>query len=205
MSVSEQEQALLAVVEAYRSAECERLRTEAEKEAAGLLLEARREARRRVHRAAQRERERAAVRIRTARAELDTRRREHQQRLGWALLEVALGQLEQALLERWGQADTRRLWIEVALEWALARLPAGPWTVRHPPGWPEAERTAFHRALASKSRDRGVGFQPDEAVRAGLIISSDRTSLDASVQGLFADRQAIEAELLALMADGEGQ
>ncbi len=202
MTVSDQEQALLDVVEAYRSAECKRLRAEAEVEAAGLLLEARREARRRVHRAAQRERERAAVRIRTAQAELNTRRREHQQRLGWALLEVALGQLEQALLERWGQAGTRRLWIEATLERALTRLPSGPWVVRHPLGWPEAERTAFHRSLVSKSQDRGVDFQPDEAVRAGLIISSDGTSLDASVQGLFADREAIEAELLAYMAEG---
>jgi len=205
MSVSDQEQALLAVVEAYRSAECMRLRAEAEKEAAGLLLEARREARRRVRRAAQRERERSAVRIRTAQAELDTRRREHQQRLGWALLEVALGKLEQALLERWGQADTRRLWIKVTLERALTRLPSGPWVVRHPLGWPEAERIAFNHALASNSQDQGVDFKADEAVRAGLIVSSGRTSLDASVQGLFADREAIEAELLALMADAEVQ
>ena len=202
MSTAEREQALLAVLEEHRSSECARLQAEADKEASELLRDARSQARQRVHRAVVRERERAAMRIRAAQAELNTRRREHQQRLGWALLRVARGQLEQALVERWGQLDARRAWVEATLGRALARLPAGSWTVRHPADWPEAERSAFLEDLASRGEDIAVGFLPDQAIRAGIIISSASTSLDASVRGLLSDRQATEAELLARLAEG---
>ncbi len=202
MSTAEQERALLAVLEEHRSSECARLQAEAAKEASELLRAARREARQRVHRAVVRERERAAMRIRAAQAELSTRRREHQQRLGWALLRVARGQLEQALVERWRQPEDRRAWVEATLGRALARLPAGSWTVRHPADWPEAERSAFLEALASRGQSFAVNFRPDQAMQAGLVITSARTSLDASVRGLLADGQATESELLARLAEG---
>ena len=201
MSTVERERALLAVLQEHRASECARLRAEAEKEASELLGDARREARRRVHNAAVRERERAAMRIRAAQAELNTRRREHQQRLGWALLRDAGEQLEQALLGRWREADARRSWVEAALGRALAQLPAGPWAVHHPADWPEAERSAFLEVLASRGQNIAVNFRPDQAVQAGLVITSARTSLDASVRGLLADREATEAELLARLGE----
>ncbi len=193
MSLGQQEQALLALVEEYRAAECSRLQAEAETEAAALLHSARREARQRVHHAVERARERAALRIRGGEAELDTRRREHRQRLGWALLSIARGQLEEALMSRWSRADSRRSWIEAAAARALASLPAGPLMVVHPPDWPESERST----LVSRARDREVSFRVDPGLRAGLFISSGGTSLDATVAGLLADTQAVDADLLA--------
>ncbi len=188
---------MLALVEEYRAAECDRLRSEAETEAGALLRAARREARQRVRRAVERARERAALRIRGAEAELDTRRREHRQRLGWALLRVARGQLEEVLISRWRRVNSRRVWIEAAVGRALASLPAGPLVVAHPPDWPEAERSGLRSTLVSRTRDRAVKFQIDPGLRAGIIISSGATSLDASVLGLLADTQAVDAELLA--------
>ena len=118
-------------------------------------------------------------------------------------MRAALEQLEKELRRRWSQAGSRRSWIEATLVRALSRLPPGPWTVRHPPDWPETERAEFHRDLSSRGDRKPVEFQSDESILAGIEISSGRTSLDATVQGLLADTQAVEAELLARLVEGE--
>ncbi len=202
MTAADQEQALIAVVDDYRARECERLRREAEAKAAALLREAWREARRRVHRAAVRERERATARIRAAQAELDTRRRRHQQRLGWVMLKAAWTPLENALLNRWGAEDTRTHWIQATVERALISMPRGRWMIQHPSDWSGAERAAVDAVLALRGADQAVDFQEDASMRAGLIISSGGTSLDASLAGLLGDTAALEARLLALVSQG---
>ena len=86
---------------------------------------------------------------------------------------------------------------------ALGSLPAGAWTLRHPPGWPPAEQQAVREELG-----RELGAEPqcrgDAGIEAGLIIDSGGACLDGSLQGLLADRQRLEARLLALLA-GESQ
>ncbi len=200
MTAADREQALIAVVDTYRARECERLKEDAVAEATRLLHEARQEARRRVHRAAVRERDQATVRIRAAQAELDTRRREHEQRLGWALLQAARGSLEDALRQYWLNEDTRRQWIEAAVERAFTSLPPGHWRLRHPSDWSDVERSVIDSALASRGVEQPVDFQEDATLRAGLVISSGGTLLDSSLAGLLADKVAIEARFLALMS-----
>jgi len=202
MNAAEREKALLEVVENYQASECDRLRGEAQDAAKDLMRTARRQARRRVHAAVTKERERAMAQIRAAQAELDTRRRAHWQHVDWAFLRTAGEQLTAALLSRWRQADTRQSWIAAAVGRALTSLPPGAWTIRHSPdGWSEAEPDTVKDALAKRNAQRDLDFESDDSLQAGLIIASATTSLDASARGLLADETAVGARLLSLKGE----
>ena len=198
MSLEDQEQALLGLVEDFRRAECQRLREKARREAATLLRQARQEARARVHRAIMRERETAASRIRAAQAALEARRRVSRQRRSMALLAAAWPRLAPALRARWQTVDGRRTWVDAALRQALQQLPAGHWKIRCPQGWPQDERDDVVVGLTQR-----LGEAPellsDATVEAGLVIESGAACLDASLKGLLADRESIEARILAAL------
>ncbi len=86
---------------------------------------------------------------------------------------------------------------------AARALPAGPWTVRHAAGWPTAEQQTVRDALG-----RELGVEPhlrtEPDIAAGLVIDSGGAVLDASLDGLLADRPRLEARLLAILAGEDG-
>ncbi len=111
--------------------------------------------------------------------------------------------LQLGLRQRWQDADGRRAWVARCVRQALGSLPAGAWILRHAPGWPPPEQQAVREELG-----RALGVEPqlrsDADIEAGLIIDSGGACLDGSLRGLLADRQRLEARLLALLA-GESQ
>jgi hypothetical protein len=203
MSVEERELALLRLVEEQRDETCRRILAEAEQSARDLLRRTHRKERAHLHRRVLEERGRILARIQAVEAERVTRERVEQARSSAGILEQAWPLLGLALQRRWETAEGRRRWVARCVGEALGSLPAGAWIVRHTPGWPVAEQQAAREQLA-----QALGVDPqlrsDPTIEAGLVIDSGGACLDGSLRGLLADRQRLEARLLALLA-GEMQ
>ena len=199
MNVAEREQELLAVVREYQDGECARVLESALKEGDRLIREGWNEARRRLRRVVSEERERARNQLRSAEAELSTRKRMHDQRSSLALLTEAWGDLRTELVHQWSDPEGRRRWVRRVMAEAKASLPPGPKTLTHPSGWPQTELMEAALALAGEDGDQPPTFVEDPRLEAGLVVVSGHARLDASLAGLLADRPAVEAQLLALL------
>ena len=203
MTLEERELALLKLVADQRDEACRRALAEAEQKARETLRQAHRKERAHLHRRILDERARIQARIQAVEAERVTRERRQQARSSARVLEEAWPLLQLGLRQRWQDADGRRAWVARCVRQALGSLPAGAWILRHAPGWPPAEQQAVREELG-----RALGVEPqlrsDTDIEAGLIIDSGGACLDGSLRGLLADRQRLEARLLALLA-GESQ
>ncbi|NEV61846.1 hypothetical protein [Thiorhodococcus minor] len=199
MSLEDRAAVLIGLIEEYERKECAEILAEAQDEAARQLAEAYRRQRRRLHERVLAERADARARIQAVRAERDTRMRASAERANSRLLALAWPRLESALEARWQDPRTRRIWIGSAIEQARLSLPAGRWTLRHPPTWPATERAEIGARIR---RDLGQSptFLSDGALVCGLIIESQGALLDMSLEGLMRDRGRLEARLLALLA-----
>lgn len=198
MNLEQQMQALLKVAEDFRTERCNTLLAAAHGESRRLLTEVHASVRRRVREALSGEREQLAGAVAQAQAKLVTRRREHRQRRIVAALKQAWPRLEHALCERWQSPSGRAHWVEHHLAIAKAVLPPNAWTIVHPLQWPDAEQAqAWLQALGIE----GASFHADATLRTGIRVVSGPNTLDASLEGLLADRAAIEGRLLHYLAD----
>jgi hypothetical protein len=197
MSLRENEERLIRLLEQQRDQDCLDLLERARDEAKGLLRTAYRQARDHVHAAAAAERSRVRTRVGSAKAELETRRRQHLQRLGFVVLETALARLPELLAQQWRDPDRRAAWIGQIVEQALERLPKGQWAIRYPENLTPSERGDLAERMAVLPVP--PTWREDDTLECGLIIESDGVRLDASTSGLMADQGAVEARLLALI------
>ncbi len=200
MKVRDRERDLLKLIEEDRDRECGQLLKRAREEASELLRQTYRRERRDLHRRLVDERARARARIEAAAAEMATHRRQRADKAHFALLAAAWPRLRERLSARWLQPETRRCWADRHLAQALRILPHRAWTIRYAPGWSLQERQAFEEALA-RDLDDPPGFVEDPAIGAGFVIQTPGASLDASLEGLLADRRALEARLLGLLPE----
>lgn len=188
--------ALLALVEQHRAERCGQLLAQAEERRHTLLAEAYSEARARMHEAVLTERRRGKDKLDATRAQLETRARQQQHQTALLLLQQGWELLGQAVLQRWKSAAPRRLWVDTLLRQALLLLPRCSWVIEHPPGWDPAECAELHEALRAH-----CGGEPElranDQIDAGLRICAEGAFLDGTLEGLLADRAAIEAQLLA--------
>jgi hypothetical protein len=195
MRLDDQVAALLAVVEAHRSSATGELLARARAESRRIVAEAHAAARQRLYNALAHERERLAASVRAAEANLQTRRRLHRQAEVAAVLRQAWVRLEAALVARWQSGANRALWVQRHLERAIAALPALGWEIAHPPSWGAEEREEAVRWLAARGVG-GVRTMVDTSIRAGVRIRAGHNLMDATLEGLLADREAIEGRLL---------
>lgn len=195
MTLERRTQALLELVEDDRRAQCAAITAQAEQQATAALDQARAEARQRVREAFAEERARLQSRLAAARAELQTRQRLHEQQQATAWLATGWQRLPPALRERWADAAARRQWVDAAVAEAAEVLAPGDWRIVHAPGWPADERRALAARLQS-GHGSGVEFTEHAGLGAGLRIVAGRNVVDATLEGLLADREAIGARLL---------
>ncbi|HRP95955.1 MAG TPA: hypothetical protein PL143_06860 [Rhodocyclaceae bacterium] len=134
-----------------------------------------------------------------AQAALETQRRRQRLRTDLALLEAGWTQLYDELIRRWSDPAGRAAWVEMVVSQALTLLPARRWEIVHPERWRRAEREALAGRL-----ERELGHTPAFVacadIRAGVRIRVDGASVDGTLEGLLRDRVAIEAWLLAEVA-----
>jgi len=206
MNVEESARTLLKLVEGYRSQECREAIDKARAEAAEILRRAWRREREHLHASVDAERSRARALIQAARAERATRERSSGDRANAALLAEAWPRLITLLVERWRDPRGREIWVAQALAQAQKSLPPGQWTIRHAPDWgaPETAEPCLAR-VTMQPQAPALRFRTDPGIAAGLIVEGGAAVLDASLDGLLADRQRLEARLLALMAVAEAK
>lgn len=191
-----QVETLLALVERHRIERCSELLAQAQTRCHAILTEAYGEARARVHKAILTERRRGQDKLDTTRAQLETRARQQQHRTTLLLLQHGWELLGQAVLQRWKSAPQRQQWVRELLRQAQQRLPRCRWVIEHPPGWDLAECPGMQEQLHAH-----CGAVPElranDQIDAGLRICAEGACLDGTLEGLLADRGAIEAQLLA--------
>lgn len=197
MSATARAEALLALVEDDRRAKCDAIDADARAQTDAILGEAHALARSRMRAAFVDERARRAARVAAARANLETRRRIAANAFAAAQLAAGLARLPQALASRWRDNAAREAWVAEAVRHASDALPAGAWRIAHAPGWPAHERDA----LAARLGARGITIDVDEsaALAAGLKIAAQGNVVDATRDGLCADRDENGAMLLAAL------
>jgi vacuolar-type H+-ATPase subunit H len=195
--------ALLGLVSEHQVAECQRLISDARVQAAQITRAAHRQARSRMHDAIAEERQRAAREISAAQAHVATLRRQHRQRFTVALLDEGWALLVAELQKRWTDPTARAQWVAGLVREAHSRLPAGPQRVVHPADWPHEEQESLAQQLGG-APGHVPQFVEEGAIRAGLRLSADGACVDGTVDGLLADKSAIQGELLALLG-GTGQ
>ena len=198
MTLESREEALLALVERDRAAQCEAILAAAQGRAAALLGEAHAEALARMREMFAEERRRAHESLAAAHAKLATRQRLHDQHRTAALLALAWQRLPDALGLRWRDGALRRLWIDAIVVDALNVLPRRQWRIAHGPDWPVEEKQAL---LARLAPDLDAAPACDEAagIVAGLRIAAGGNVVDGTLAGLVEDRAQVGAQLLRQM------
>jgi hypothetical protein len=193
--IEQQARALLELIEADRASKCALILGEANSRAAAVRAQASADARTRMRRAFEEQRQLQRERVAAAQARLATHRRLHEQQRTAALLRLAWEQLPGELLALWRQPGSRANWVAHVLASARARMPKGPWQIVHAPDWPAAERQALAQGLAAES---GVPprFEDDADIPAGLKVIAKGNVIDGTLGGLLADRAEFEAQLL---------
>lgn len=204
MNTEERARALLALVDEYRDSKSGEILDAARGDAQALVAQAFRQARSRVHEALVEERKRYEAAVAGAEARLHTRRRLAHQGRETAMLAEGWRLLPDALRARWRTAAGRRRWAETHLGRGLATLPRTDWEIAHAPGWTEDERQAAAGWLAAHGGP-DLAFAEDASLAAGFRVRAGHNTLDATLQGLLADRRAIEGRLLHHLEQGAGE
>lgn len=192
--------ALLQAVEQYRTERCNALDDPARTEARSIVRSALADARRRVTTAIAEERRRRKREVGAVEASLATDRRLVAQQRAVRQLGRAWSALHGTLEARWREPGTRSAWVDAYVARALECLDRTvAWHVRHHPAWTDAERAAVAARLREQRVD--VRFEHDPSLAAGFVIASGHNVLDASLDGLLADRAGIEGRLLQRMEE----
>jgi hypothetical protein len=123
------------------------------------------------------------------------------QRRAATTLVQAWTQLRAALQARWQVQETRVRWVDSHLDRALRALSHTQWQIHHPRDWPVAEAEKVAARLAA----RGITarFIEDASIAAGLRVIAGNNALDVTLDGLLAERAAIEGRLLQLLVESE--
>lgn len=200
MSIERQVRALIRVAEDYSAEHCGALVDAADAKSRRILEHAHAAARSRLREVLTDQRERLDVAIAEAETELLTQHRVSAQKRLVAALAASVPVLKQALHTHWQSPPARAAWVEQHLKVARSVLPSTGWTILHPPDWPQDEREAARRGLQAQGIE-DPRFESDAGVSAGIRVACGPNLLDASYDGLLADRALIEGRLLHYLQD----
>jgi hypothetical protein len=204
MNAEERARALLALVDEYRDSKSREILDAARAEAQGLVAQAFRLARSRVHEAIVDERKRYDAAVAGAEARLHTRQRLVHQGREASMLAAGWQLLPGVLAERWRSPAERRRWAETHLGRALATLPRTEWEIAHAPGWAADERQAAAGWLAAHGGP-DLSFAADATLVAGFRVRAGHNLLDATLEGLLVERKGIEGRLLHHLEQEAGE
>jgi hypothetical protein len=198
-----QQQALLERVRATASAMIAATEWDTDAQVEALRRGARTEAHAQVRAAARAKRERIAESCRKAAAEAETRDRTRAFEVERELATRALAALPAALATRWRDPATRLAWCSAAAAVAARRVVARDWSAGLASGATDADREAITRTATACGAT--VRFDPAACALAGLKLSAGGVTVDATPEGLLADRASVESLVLADRANGESR
>ena len=194
--VQAQMEALLRRVAREQEMLSRRSRDAAEEQSRGIVARAREEARARTGKAAEEARLSVERALTDRRAALETAARQREQTLLRELMDSAWAALPGALAASWQDADRRGEWCETAC--ALARrivMGDGPFTIEIDAAAPPELNESLRRCMPDPGTPPAI--RAVEGLGAGLRIRRGLACVDATVPGLLASRERVEAELLA--------
>jgi hypothetical protein len=195
VSIERPVRALFRVAEDYRAEQCSALIDAADAKSRRILEHAHAAARSRLREALSDQRERLDIAIAEAETELVMQHRISAQKRLVAALAVSAPVLKQVLHRHWQSPSARAGWVEQHLKVAEAVLPPAGWTIVHPPDWPQDEREKMRQRLQARGIEN-PRFESDTTLSAGIRVACGPNLLDASLDGLLADRALIEGRLL---------
>lgn len=188
---------LLRLLEESSAAQCEDLRVQAGEKLAAIRHQAYQQARQRIRSAVADERDRIRTEVGRVEAEIETELRRRSLRRDARLVELGRADLEQALHDRWQDAEARADWSSSLLSVGEQVLLGRDWQLQCPTDWPEAERQrVIEQARTQVGATLTVADDPD--LTAGWRLRCGGVTVDMSVAGLLTDRAAIEGALLDL-------
>lgn len=187
---------VLDALGAQQDNRCREIESAATRKAEQLLAETRHRMRERVHRAVTEERQRRETALLESRHRIETASRRRVQAHYRDFLQDAMPLLQAALEQRWRDTETRRSWCEMLLGEAADRLPAERWSIEHPDDWSGGDTRWLAEAFAARDLPRPE-LVADADIVAGLRVRLGPACLDATLDGLLANRDAAEARLLA--------
>ena len=199
MSLEQRTLDLLRIAEDYRADHCRSLFGQAAKDSRAILKAAHIRARHDLRIVLTPEKERLAAEIAAAESKLITLRRLDAQKQVTSILQQAWPRLTQALRSHWDTPSGRADWVAHHFTVALKALPAKAWIVQHPEDWPAMERERANQWLQTHGIENAC-FAADAKMSVGIRIVCDLNVLDASLEGLLADRTQIEGHLLHYFA-----
>ena len=173
------------------------VRSAAEEQARAIVSRARQEARARLRQAVVEERRQIERAVGERRAALDTAQRRAEQAAFRTLIEQAWQRLPTAVAALWRDRERRGRWIEAACTCAARSLrPQVSYMVEFD------ESLASDAGAQAREQLVAAGLEPVECrdaptLGAGLRIRAGGAIVDATVAGLLASRERVEAELLA--------
>jgi predicted nucleic acid-binding Zn-ribbon protein len=194
--VQAQMEALLRRVAREQEMLSRRSRDAAEEQSRGIVARAREEARARTRQAAEEARQSVERALADRRAALDTAARQREQTLLRELMDSAWAALPGALAASWQEAERRGEWCETAC--ALARrivMGDGPFTIEIDAAAPPELNDSLPCCLPDAGTPPAIRALKD--LGPGLRIRRGLACVDATVPGLLASRERVEAELLA--------
>jgi hypothetical protein len=198
-----QQQALLERVRATASAMIAAAEWDTDAQIETLRRGARTEAHAQVRAAARAKRERIAESCRRAAAAAETRDRTCAFEVERELATRALAALPAALGTRWRDPAARIAWCVAAAAVAARRFVARDWSVGVASGATDADREAITRAAVACGAT--ARFDLEVSPPAGLKLAAGGATVDATPEGLLADRASVESLVLADRANGESR
>jgi hypothetical protein len=194
--VQVQMEALLRRVAREQEMRSRRIRDAAGEQSRSIVARAQEEARARTRLAAEEARQSMERALADRRAALETAARQREQMMLRELMDSAWQALPGALVAAWQDPERRREWCEAAC--ALARrivMGDGPFTIEVDAKAPPEQAEALRRCLPDADAPPALRMVGD--LGAGLRIRRGLACVDATVPGLLASRERVEAELLA--------
>jgi hypothetical protein len=194
--VQAQMEALLRRVAREQEMLSRRARDAALEQAQGIVARARQEARTRTRQASEEARQSLERALGDRRAALETAARQREQSLLRGLMDTAWHELPGALGAAWQDSAARLRWCESAC--SLARrtvLGDGAFVVELDGGSPD-DAAAVAVSLLAEAR-QPAELRRVEGLGPGLRIRRGLARVDATVPGLLASRERVEAELLS--------
>lgn len=175
---------------------CREIIAGAERDAEQAIRDSRGKLRERQLQAVREERRRREHELLTARSRIETLKRRRAFARHERILQSTWPLLNDALEERWSNAEQRHAWCDMIVSEAAATLTGSDWVIEHPPDWTRDDRDA----LVQRMQQLGIAvpkFIACENITSGLRIRTGTACLDGTTDGLLSTRRDVEALLLA--------
>jgi hypothetical protein len=193
----DQAERLIHEIEQQGAAERRAIIEAAEREAAAIVRQAFAEARQRVRDELQALRRDADRRLVRAAAQFETERRRREQARHAEILHTGCPDLINIVVERWADPAARRFWIDSMAADARSRLPPGDWVIEHPADWRPEDEARLRGDLPPEVK---LAFAVSDDIDAGFRIQTEGATLDCTPERLLAEKSVNQARLLAEMA-----